>query len=82
MAPSDTQASADKLVDDVKVLERVGRLLHLHLHKHVAKISRVFNDFDTSGDGRVDKKEFKTGLKSIIGDKMTQEEINYVELCR
>ena len=66
------------MLDDAQVLDHVGNLLHQHLHKHVAKISRVFNDFDTSGDGRVDKKEFRIGIKSIVGDKMTPEEVKLV----
>ena len=62
-----------------QVFARVGKLLHKYLKKHVAKISRVFKEFDTSGDGLVDKKEFTVGIRSIVGkNTMTKEEISDV----
>ena len=62
-----------------KLFSQVGKLLHKYLKKHVAKISRVFKEFDTSGDGLVDKKEFTVGIRSIVGkDTMTKEEISKV----
>ena len=63
-----------------RVFARVGKLLHKYLKKHVAKISRVFKEeFDTSGDGLVDKKEFTVGIRSIVGkNTMTKEEISDV----
>jgi Ca2+-binding EF-hand superfamily protein len=73
-----SKASIVKSKHDTDVLEHVGKLLHKHLQKHVAKISRVFNEFDTSGDGRVDKKEFSKGIASIVGSHMTKDEISTV----
>ena len=71
--------SADAAPLENQVFARVGKLLHKYLKKHVAKISRVFKEFDTSGDGRVDKKEFTVGIRSIVGkNTMTKEEISDV----
>ena len=62
--------------EEVELLEAVGNLLHKHLKKHVAKISKVFNDFDTSGDGRLDKKEFVAGIRSIVGNNIKRAEFD------